>query len=80
MRPNSVKAAVMVAPGRIEAQDFPYPEIGDDAMVSEFARTCESVENLQKLFVLTYADMTAVAPGGTAAPVEILTASPSVTW
>ena len=33
MRPNSVKAAVMVAPGRIEAQDFPYPEIGDDAMV-----------------------------------------------
>jgi hypothetical protein len=23
----------MVAPGRIEAQDFPYPEVGDDAMV-----------------------------------------------
>src|SRR5947209_20197455 len=33
MRPNSVKTAVMVAPGRIEPQDFPYPETGDDAMV-----------------------------------------------
>ena len=30
---NKVKAAVMTAPGRIEAQHFPYPEIGDDAMV-----------------------------------------------
>src|SRR5947209_2806023 len=33
MRPNSVKAAVMTGPGRIEPQDFPYPEIGEDAMV-----------------------------------------------
>ena len=33
MLPNKVKAAVMTAPGRIEAQDFPYPEVGDDAMV-----------------------------------------------
>ena len=33
MRPNSVKAAVMVGPGRIEPQDFPYPEIGGDALV-----------------------------------------------
>jgi L-iditol 2-dehydrogenase len=33
MRPNSVKAAVMLGPGRIAAQAFPYPEIGDDAMV-----------------------------------------------
>lgn len=33
MAPNSVKAAVMLAPGRIEAQTFPYPEVGDDAMV-----------------------------------------------
>jgi L-iditol 2-dehydrogenase len=33
MSQNSVKAAVMLAPGRIEAQDFPYPDVGDDAMV-----------------------------------------------
>ena len=33
MQQNSVKAAVMMAPGRIETQAFPYPEIGDDAMV-----------------------------------------------
>jgi threonine dehydrogenase-like Zn-dependent dehydrogenase len=33
MRANRVKAAVMTGPGRIEAQDFPYPETGDDAMV-----------------------------------------------
>ncbi len=33
MKPNSVKAAVMVAPGRMETQAFPYPEIGEDAMV-----------------------------------------------
>jgi [protein-PII] uridylyltransferase len=38
-------------------------DIGDDALVGEFCRTCGSVENLQHLFVLTYADMTAVAPG-----------------
>ena len=33
MLQNKVKAAVMTGPGRIESQDFPYPEIGDDAMV-----------------------------------------------
>lgn len=33
MRANKVKAAVMTGPGRIEAQDFPYPEVGEDAMV-----------------------------------------------
>jgi hypothetical protein len=33
MLPNKVKAAVMTGPGRIESQDFPYPEIGDEAMV-----------------------------------------------
>jgi D-arabinose 1-dehydrogenase-like Zn-dependent alcohol dehydrogenase len=33
MLPNKVKAAVTTRPGRIEAQEFPYPEIGDDAMV-----------------------------------------------
>jgi L-iditol 2-dehydrogenase len=33
MTRNAVKAAVMTAPGRIETQEFPYPEVGDDAMV-----------------------------------------------
>jgi L-iditol 2-dehydrogenase len=33
MRPNKVRAAVMVEPRRIEVQEFPYPEIGDDAMI-----------------------------------------------
>ena len=33
MLANKVKAAVMTGPGRIEAQDFPYPDVGDDAMV-----------------------------------------------
>jgi [protein-PII] uridylyltransferase len=38
-------------------------DIRDDALVAEFCRTVGSVENLQRLFILTYADMTAVAPG-----------------
>ena len=38
-------------------------DITDDTLVADFARLCGSVDNLQKLFVLTYADMTAVAPG-----------------
>ena len=33
MPANTVKAAVMTGPGRIEAQSFPYPDIGEDAMV-----------------------------------------------
>ena len=33
MLANKVKAAVMTGPGRIEAQDFPYPDVSDDAMV-----------------------------------------------
>jgi L-iditol 2-dehydrogenase len=33
MRPNKVTAAVMTGPGRIEAQSFPYPDVGDDALV-----------------------------------------------
>jgi threonine dehydrogenase-like Zn-dependent dehydrogenase len=33
MQPNSVNAAVMLAPGRIETQSFPYPDTGDDALV-----------------------------------------------
>jgi [protein-PII] uridylyltransferase len=38
-------------------------DIRDDALIAEFCRTVGSVEELQRLFVLTYADMTAVAPG-----------------
>ena len=38
-------------------------DIGDDQLVADFCRTVGSVENLQRLYVLTYADMRAVAPG-----------------
>ncbi len=38
-------------------------DIGDDRLVADFCRTVGSVENLQRLYVLTYADMRAVAPG-----------------
>jgi [protein-PII] uridylyltransferase len=38
-------------------------DIRDDTLVSEFCRTVGSVEKLQYLFVMTYADMRAVAPG-----------------
>jgi [protein-PII] uridylyltransferase len=38
-------------------------DIGDDQLVVDFCRTVGSVENLQRLYVLTYADMRAVAPG-----------------
>jgi threonine dehydrogenase-like Zn-dependent dehydrogenase len=33
MSRNAVKAAVMIGPGRIETQEFPYPEVGEDDMV-----------------------------------------------
>ena len=33
MQPNSVKAAVMTAPGRMETRSFPYPDAGDDGLV-----------------------------------------------
>ena len=33
MSRNAVKAAVMTAPGSIVTQEFPYPEVGEDAMV-----------------------------------------------
>ncbi len=33
MARNAVKAAVMTAPGSIVTQEFPYPEVGEDAMV-----------------------------------------------
>jgi [protein-PII] uridylyltransferase len=38
-------------------------DLNDDQLVSDFCRTVGSVENLQRLYLLTYADMRAVAPG-----------------
>ncbi|HQZ13643.1 MAG TPA: alcohol dehydrogenase catalytic domain-containing protein, partial [Devosia sp.] len=33
MRPNTVAAGVMTAPGKLEVQHFPYPQIDDDTLV-----------------------------------------------
>jgi [protein-PII] uridylyltransferase len=38
-------------------------DVHDDQLVIDFCRTVGTVENLQRLYVLTYADMRAVAPG-----------------
>lgn len=38
-------------------------DVRDDALVIDFCRTVATVDNLQRLYVLTYADMSAVAPG-----------------
>lgn len=38
-------------------------DVHDDQLVIDFCRTVGSVENLQRLFLLTYADMRAVGPG-----------------
>src|ERR1700744_4124919 len=35
MKPNSVNAAVMTAPGKFEVRRYPYPEIDDVSMVIE---------------------------------------------
>jgi len=40
-----------------------HRDVDDDRLVVDFCRTCGSVENLQRLYVLTYADMRSVAPG-----------------
>ena len=40
-----------------------HRDIHDDRLVIDFCRACGSVENLERLYVLTYADMRAVAPG-----------------
>jgi [protein-PII] uridylyltransferase len=37
-------------------------DVHDDQLVSDFCRTVGSVENLQRLYLLTYADMRAVGP------------------
>ena len=38
-------------------------DVHDDELVADFCRTVGSVDNLQRLYVLTYADMRAVGPG-----------------
>jgi len=38
-------------------------DLHDDKLVGDFCRTVGSVDNLQRLYLLTYADMRAVAPG-----------------
>jgi [protein-PII] uridylyltransferase len=40
-----------------------HRDIHDDRLVTDFCRTCGSVENLERLYVLTYADMRGVGPG-----------------
>ena len=38
-------------------------DLGDDNLIADFCRTVGSVDNLQRLYLLTYADMRAVGPG-----------------
>src|SRR5262249_48640682 len=38
-------------------------DIHDDQLIVDFCRTVGNVDNLQRLYVLTYADMRAVGPG-----------------
>jgi [protein-PII] uridylyltransferase len=38
-------------------------DVHDDQLIIDFCRTVGSVENLQRLYLLTYADMRAVGPG-----------------
>src|SRR5438094_614423 len=38
-------------------------DVDDDQLIVDFCRTVSSVDNLQRLYVLTYADMRAVGPG-----------------
>jgi [protein-PII] uridylyltransferase len=38
-------------------------DLNDDQLIADFCRTVGSVENLQRLYLLTYADMRAVGPG-----------------
>jgi [protein-PII] uridylyltransferase len=40
-----------------------HRDLHDDRLVIDFCQACGSVENLERLYVLTYADMRAVAPG-----------------
>lgn len=67
---NRVKAAVMTGPGRLETQEFPYPEIGDDALVIalEMCGVCGTDKHTYRGETVQY--------GGTAA--EISTPFPIV--
>jgi [protein-PII] uridylyltransferase len=38
-------------------------DVHDDQLVADFCHTVDSVQNLQRLYLLTYADMRAVGPG-----------------
>src|SRR5262245_62202066 len=38
-------------------------DVQDDQLIVDFCRTLGNVDNLQRLYVLTYADMRAVGPG-----------------
>jgi [protein-PII] uridylyltransferase len=38
-------------------------DVGDDQLIADFCRTVRTVDDLQRLYILTYADMRAVAPG-----------------
>jgi [protein-PII] uridylyltransferase len=38
-------------------------DLADDNLIADFCRTVGSVDNLQRLYLLTYADMRAVGPG-----------------
>jgi [protein-PII] uridylyltransferase len=38
-------------------------DVGDDQLIADFCRSVRTVDDLQRLYVLTYADMRAVAPG-----------------
>ncbi|MGH7893132.1 MAG: [protein-PII] uridylyltransferase [Candidatus Binatia bacterium] len=40
-----------------------HRDVDDERLVIDFCRTCGNVEGLQRLYVLTYADMRSVAPG-----------------
>src|SRR5678815_3463806 len=40
-----------------------HRDIHDDRLVIDFCRACGCVENLERLYVLTYADMRGVGPG-----------------
>src|SRR5437867_2106277 len=40
-----------------------HRDVDDDQLIVDFCRTVGSVDNLQRLYILTYADMRAVGPG-----------------
>ena len=70
MQQNSVKAAVMTAPGKIETQAFPYPETGDDAMVIalEMCGICGTDKHTWRGETTQYGG----TPAGTSTPFPII--------